>query len=198
MLDATVSALGSVSSDPDWPWPERRLTYANAVLAEARIAAGVATGDDRLLAEGLELLAWLVETEMRGDHFSFTPVGGWAAGEPRPGFDQQPIEAAAMVDACARAFEALGDAAWAEHALRAVAWFLGANDVRVPLLDSASGGCRDGLTPTGANENEGAESAIALITALQQARRLQAAVRSASRIDPVSTVAAPIQRSAAP
>ena len=150
------------------------------------------------MAEGLDLLAWLVETETSGDHFSFTPVGGWAPGEPRPGFDQQPIEAAAMADACARAFDVTGEQKWSERGLRAAAWFLGANDLGLPLLDDASGGCRDGLTPAGVNENEGAESTIALITALQQARRLQAAARSASTTSAVSTLAAPTQRSAAP
>jgi hypothetical protein len=187
-----------VSRDPAWPWPEPRLAYANAVLAEARIAAGVGLDDENLLAEGLDLLAWLVEVEKCGDHFSFTPVGGWSRGEPRPGFDQQPIEAAAMADACARAFDATGDSRWADSALLAAGWFLGRNDVGVPLLDARTGGCRDGLEPDGVNENEGAESTIAAITALQQARRIQAAARSAATSGAVSTAAAPTQRSAAP
>lgn len=198
LLEEAASRLGRVSSDPDWPWPEPRLTYANAVLAEARIAAGAELGDERLLREGLELLEWLVGIESRGGHFSFTPVGGWAPGEPRPGFDQQPIEAGAMVDACARAFDVTGEQRWAERALGAAAWFLGANDVGVPLLDAESGGCRDGLTPDGVNENEGAESTLALVTALQQARRLQAAARRARSRSAVSTSAAPTHLSAAP
>ena len=82
--------------------------------------------------------------------------------------------------------------------LHAAAWFLGENDVGAPLLDTVTGGGRDGLTPDGVNENEGAESTIALITALQQARRLQAAARKRSSSADVSTVAAPTQRSAAP
>ena len=105
LLTRAAAGLGRVPPDPEWPWPEARLAYANAVLAEARIAAGAALDNDPLLAEGLDLLAWLVRIETRGDHFSFTPVGGWAPGDRRPGFDQQPIEAAAMADACARAFD---------------------------------------------------------------------------------------------
>jgi hypothetical protein len=198
LLEAASRRLGRLSSDPAWPWPEPRLTYANAVLAEARLAAGLALQDDRLLAEGFELLAWLVATETRGDHFSFVPTGGWTSGEPRPGFDQQPIEAAAMVDACARAFDASGTRDWCERALLAAAWFLGWNDVGVALLDPLTGGCKDGLERDGVNENEGAESTIALITALQQARRLQAAARRASTSSATSTAAAPTQRSAAP
>src|SRR5438067_887910 len=198
LLAVAAGRLGRLASDRDWPWPERRLTYANAVLAEARIAAGATLGDDELVAEGLELLSWLVETESCDDHFSFAPVGGWAPGEPRPGFDQQPIEAAAMTDACARAFDVTGDPLWAARVIHAAAWFLGANDVGVPLFDAESGGGKDGLKRDGVNENQGAESTLALITALQQARRLQAAARRAPRSSDVSTLAAPTQRSAAP
>lgn len=198
LCERAVATLGPLRPDPDWPWPEQRLAYANAVLPEARIAAGVALADESLVAEGLTLLEWLVAVELDGRHFSFAPVGGWARGEPRPGFDQQPIEAGSMADACARAFDVTGEAVWAERALTAARWFLGANDGRVPLLDGESGGCRDGLTAGGVNENEGAESTLALITALQQARRLQAAASSASRSGRVSTEAAPTKRSAAP
>jgi len=198
LLEAAAVGLGRREDDPAWPWPEPRLTYANAVLAEARIAAGVVLGEERLLEEGLELLEWLVATETLGAHFSFTPAGGWGPGEPRPGFDQQPIEAAAMADACARAFDATGEPEWVERALWAANWFVGANDVGLSLYDEASGGCRDGLERAGVNENEGAESTIALISALQQARRLQAAAASARRRGSVSMLAAPMQRSAAP
>jgi glycosyltransferase involved in cell wall biosynthesis len=198
LLEAAAAGLGRLSANPAWPWPEPRLAYANAVLAEARLAAGVALEDDRLVTEGLDLLAWLVETETSGDHFSFTPVGGRGSDSSRPAFDQQPIEAAAMADACARAFAVTGDPDWAISGLRAAAWFLGANDVGVPLLDLVSGGSKDGLRPTAANENQGAESTLAAITALQQARRLQAAARRASTTSDVTTLAAPTQRSAAP
>jgi glycosyltransferase involved in cell wall biosynthesis len=198
LLQAAVAGVGRVSPDPGWPWPEPRLAYANAVLAEARIAAGLALGEERLLEEGLELLEWLVATETREGHFSFAPVGGWAPGEPRPGFDQQPTEAGAMADACARAFDVTGDAVWRERALLAAAWFLGRNDVGAPLYDVASGGCRDGLERDGVNGNEGAESTLALISALQQARRFQAAAASARSSGAASMLAAPMQRSAAP
>ena len=175
LLEIAASRLGDTSADPEWPWPEARLTYDNARLAEARIAAGVALGDRELLDEGLRLLGWLVDVETHGDHFSFTPVGGRGPGDPRPAFDQQPIEAGSMADACTRAFDATGDERWATTALRATAWFLGANDVGISLLDAATGGCRDGLEVGGCNGNQGAESTVAMIGALQQARRLQAA-----------------------
>jgi len=105
------------------------------------------------------------------------PVGGWGPGEPRPAFDQQPIEVAALADACTRAAAVTGDASWLAAVQLCVAWFLGDNDARVPLLDEQTGGGCDGLTATGRNGNQGAESTIAMISVLQQGRRLIAASR---------------------
>lgn len=195
LLERSVAGLGLIGTHAVWPWPEPRLAYANAVLAEARIAAGVALDDPKLLEDGLVLLDWLVGIESRGGHFSFTPVGGWAPGEPRPSFDQQPIEAGAMADACARAFEVTGDPRWQTEVVRAASWFLGKNDVGATLVDPVSAGCCDGLEADGCNENQGAESTLAMIAAFQAA---QAAARSALTTSPPTTVAAPTHRSAAP
>jgi hypothetical protein len=195
LLERAVAGLGRMGSASSWPWPEHRLAYANALLPEGLIAAGAALGDAQLLDEGLSLLDWLVGVESRDGHFSFTPVGGWASGEPRPGFDQQPIEAGAMADACLRALRATGDPRWVRETRRAAAWFLGDNDVGASLLDTESGGCHDGLEPDGCNANEGAEATLAMIAAFQAA---QAAARSAPRTSAAATVAAPTQRSPAP
>jgi hypothetical protein len=199
LFEAASTGIGRVQPSSEWPWPEERLAYDNARLAEARIAGGLAFGQPKLVEEGLLLLAWLVGVELRDDHFSFTPVGGWGRGEPRPGFDQQPVEAGAMADACARAFDATGESQWAELGVRAALWFLGVNDTGVELFDPKTGGGCDGLQRAGRNENQGAESTIALIGAFQQARRLhQAAARSAASSSSVETHAAPTHRSAAP
>jgi hypothetical protein len=166
-----VTTIGAAADPQLWPWPEPRLAYANAVLPEALIAAGAVTGDEVLLGRGLDLLGWLLETESRGDHLSPTPVGGWAPGEARPGFDQQPIEAAAIADACARAFAVTLEPRWASGVDRALRWFLGDNDAGVPMLNPDTGGGYDGLSATGRNANQGAESTLALISTLQQSRR---------------------------
>jgi hypothetical protein len=158
-----------VLDDPVWPWPEPRLAYDNARIPEALMAAGSTLGDRGLVESGLRLLEWLVATETNEDHFSFTPGGGWALGERRPGFDQQPVEAAAMADACSRAWLLTGDGRWRDRVLRAARWFVGANDTETVLYDSRTGGCSDGLTPSGANQNQGAESTLAALSTLQQA-----------------------------
>lgn len=166
LLQRTSSVLVHACRDRS-PWPEARLTYDNARLPEALLAAGTALRDDAMVELGLERLAWLVAVETRDGHFSFTPVGGWAPGEPRPGFDQQPVEAAAMADACARAWRITGDRSWLRQTKRAARWFLGDNDIGRSLYDPVSGGCADGLEQGGINRNHGAESTLAALSALQ-------------------------------
>jgi len=158
-----------------WPWPEPRLRYANATLPEILLAAGGLLGDLDAEAAGLRMLGWLLGVETSGAHLSITPVGGWGPGEPRPGFDQQPIEVAALADACARAFQMTGDARWSDGLVLCEAWFLGANDTNVSLLDAITGGGCDGLMLHGRNENQGAESTLALIATFQRAQELRTA-----------------------
>jgi len=172
LLKAAGGALSVDAPDEAWPWPEPRLAYANARWAEALLVAGRALDDDDLVDQGLRLLDWLLAVETIGDRLSLTPVGGWGPGEPRPGFDQQPIEAAALADACARGYLLTGDDRFVAGVNRAVAWFLGENDAHVPMYDRQTGGGYDGLERDGRNDNQGAESTIALISTLQQGVRL--------------------------
>ena len=172
LLKAAGAALSGARPDETWPWPAPRLAYANACWAEGLLVAGWGLDDDRLVDEGLRLLDWLLDVETSGDHLSLTPAGGWGRGEPRPGFDQQPIEAAAMADACARAYLLTGGERFVAGVNRAVAWFLGANDTQVPMYDRQTGGGYDGWERDGRNDNQGAESTIALISTLQQGIRL--------------------------
>lgn len=161
-------------TSPLWPWPEDRLAYDNARWPEALMALGAGLGDDSLTERGLDLLGWLVGVERPGRHFSFTPAGGLAHDADRDGplFDQQPIEAAAMVSACARAYVLTGDQAWSEHTVAAAAWFLGLNDLGIPVYDTSTGAGHDGLTARGLNANAGAESTICALQALEIARSI--------------------------
>lgn len=164
------------------PWPEARLSYDNARLPEALLAAGAALGDRRLISIGVRLLKWLVRVETNGDHFSFTPDGGWAPGDPRPAFDQQPIEASAMAEACYRLWSITGDAVWRARAVGAARWFMGRNDTGMVVYDGATGASCDGLMEDSVNENCGAESTLAGITALQIAARCIAGDRERSTL----------------
>jgi hypothetical protein len=174
LLADAATLIGPCPADNGWRWPEPRLHYANAILPETLIAAGALLHDPRTLSDGLAMLGWLLEVETQGNHLSVTPVGGWSADEPRPAFDQQPIEVAALADACARAFRVTGELRWRDAVQRSAAWFLGENDAQIPLYDPVScGGC-DGLEADGRNANQGAESTLALISTLQQANRMLA------------------------
>jgi hypothetical protein len=177
LLVAAARRIGRPRQETSWPWPEDRLTYANALLPEALLAAGTALGDESLQADGLSLLGWLLEIETGYRHLSVTPVGGRGPGEVGPAFDQQPIEVAALAEACGRAYALTGDRRWAEGVQLAVAWFLGDNDAGTPLHDAESGGGCDGLEPAGRNENQGAESTLAVLSTLQQVRRLRVLIR---------------------
>lgn len=181
------SAVVRSRDDPHWPWPERRLTYANALLPHAALVVASALGDDERLADALGLLDWLVERETLDGHFSFTPVEGRDVHALAPAFDQQPVEAWAMIEACAFAHSLTGEARWVEYAERAGEWFIGRNDVGVVLYDARTGGGYDGLGPEGPNLNQGAESTIAFnATMLRWAQLgvrplLHAARRASSR-----------------
>ena len=164
-----LASLPRGSDDETWPWPEPRLAYGNALLPEALIAGGHAIGDAAVVEEGLRLLRWLVAAETMGDHFSFTPAAGRSPGDTRPVFDQQPIEAGVLADACARAFAVTHDDAWLEPLRSCARWFGGMNDVGVAMFDPETGGGFDGLEAAGVNQNQGAESTIAFVSTMQRA-----------------------------
>lgn len=171
-LAGRLMARLAAHETPDWVWFENVLAYDNARLCQALIATGVATGVPAYLAAGLRSLRWLVALQTASNGV-FRPVGTDSFGverqPPRP-FDQQPVEAAATISACLAAWRADGDEMWRNEATRAFAWFLGSNDLSVPLVDADTGSCRDGLHPDRANENRGAESVLAYLIGLAEMR----------------------------
>ena len=168
-------AFSYLDLDSDWPWPEETLTYENAVLPHALIVGSRRLSDVRLRSVGLHVLDWLIEiqTSRRG---TFTPIGNdgwWTHGGTRAQFDQQPIEATAVILAAAVAFESTQDAGYRRSAEAAYAWFLGDNDAGLAVADVATGGCSDGLSADRVNENQGAESTLMWLTALETMRALR-------------------------
>ncbi|MDZ4775763.1 MAG: glycosyltransferase family 4 protein [Alphaproteobacteria bacterium] len=148
---------------PDWVWFEDHLSYDNARLPEALIRASTTFGDGAMLDAGLQALAWLCNIQTAEEGW-FRPVGstGFGARYAQPSrFDQQPLEAAATIDACQAAYEATNDARWISEARKAYAWYLGANDLGLPVAVPEEGICFDGLTPYDVNRNQGAESVLA-------------------------------------
>jgi hypothetical protein len=121
---------------------------------------------------GIESLSWLAGLQ-RVDAGHFIPIGSngfYHRDGERARFDQQPIEAQAMVSACLEAYHITGDKRWRTEARHAFEWFLGRNDLNLPIYDPTTGGCRDGLHPDRLNQNQGAESTLAFLQALLELR----------------------------
>ena len=170
LLDDAVAVIGPVKDTADWQWPYPSLTYANPALAEVLLLAGDRHGDDELIDTGLRMLAWLRDVQMRDGRLSVIATSGWHRGGPRTQYDQQPIEVAALADACATAAAVTGDGRWRSTVHRAGAWFHGDNDQGVAMWDTGTGGGYDGLTATGPNLNQGAESTLAFLSTWQHLR----------------------------
>ena len=157
-----------------WNWFEDKLTYCNAALSHAMLLCGESLADPAMTEVGLESLRWLADLQRSdtvGRHF--VPIGSngfYQRGGERARFDQQPVEAQAMVSACLLAHHLTGEKNWQKEARRCFEWFLGRNDLHLPVYDPTTGGCRDGLHSDRPNENQGAESTLAFLQSLLELR----------------------------
>ena len=161
----------------DWFWLEDVLAYDNGKLAQALLVTGVSLADKRMISTGLQALEWLTEVQIRDGRF--VPIGndGWYRRDGhRARFDQQPIEAQSMIEAYLAAHRVTGDTRWANLAHQVFQWYLGENDLNIPLYDRQTGACYDGLGPGGPNLNQGAESTLAWLLALTDLHKLRAAI----------------------
>ena len=182
LAERLLSLLAAVETR-DWVWFEDVLAYENARLPQALIVTGLSSGVLGLTTAGLRSLRWLMRLQTTAAGL-FRPVGSASFGGKRTAprhFDQQPLEAAATISACLAALRADGDPKWQADAERAFAWFLGSNDLSLPLVDLDTGSCRDGLHPERANENRGGESVVSYLLGLAEMRAL---ARAGSRTSP--------------
>ena len=182
------AAFADLERDAEWPWPEAVLTYENALPARALLQAGRWLDDPGLRRTGLWVLDWLIRVQTAADG-SFSPIGNgawWQRGGVRSRFDQQPIEATSMILAAEVAFEQTGETRYLTAIETAYGWFLGDNEVGVQIAETATGGCHDGLTPRGVNLNQGAESTLMWLTALEHVREIRRATSGAGRQTPVA------------
>ena len=179
-LTSRLLELLERNATEDWCWFEQELSYDNAKLAHALILSGRATGRTEALERGLQALRWFNEVQI-SDKGHFRPIGSngfYRRGGTRANFDQQPIEAQAMVSACLEAYRSTSDLWWYEQAQRAFDWFIGWNDLGLELYSPESGACVDGLHVDRVNRNEGAESTLAFLLSLAEMRLAQNMVTS--------------------
>lgn len=177
LANRLLNSYRSYRSD-DWKWFENGLAYSNARLPQALIRAGMRAGNEEMVSAGLEALDWLVAIQRCEVKGHFVPIGSqgfYSMTTEKARFDQQPVEACAVVSACLQAHRATGEGRWRKEAWSAFNWFLGDNDLQIALYDPITGGCRDGLHPDRANENQGAESTLSFLMALLELRKLEEA-----------------------
>ena len=167
MADSLVT-LYNASRAPGWEWFENILAYDNARLSQALLVAYQSLGDQTYLDVAETTLQFLIRTQTIDE--IFVPIGnrGWyARGKKRAFYDQQPIEAGAMIEAATIAYELNRSKLYEEILRQALGWFFGLNTKSVRLYDDSTGACCDGITPTGLNENQGAESTLAFLLAAE-------------------------------
>ena len=172
LAERLIVILASVESE-NWIWFEEGLAYDNGRLPQALILTGVATGTDAYTTAGLRSLRWLV-AQQTGALGVFRPVGTQGFGDKRTTprmFDQQPLEATATISACLAAWRADGDSNWKTEAMHVFSWFLGHNDLSLPLIDLETGSCYDGLHPDRVNQNRGGESVVSYLLSLAEIRQ---------------------------
>jgi glycosyltransferase involved in cell wall biosynthesis len=177
-LARRIVRLHKKVSAPDWLWCEDVVSYDNSRIPQALLLASNWTRRTEWKRIALDSLRWLAESQTAEEGY-FRPVGSngfWRRGEAPALFDQQPVEAHAMISACADAYRATQDQAWLTHARRAFEWFLGSNDLSLSLYDPLTGGCRDGLHVDRVNQNQGAESTLSFLLALLEMKQLEAEV----------------------
>ncbi len=163
------------SVTPDWRWFENVISYANAKLPQAMLMAGKALERKDLINIGLESLDFLTKLYWKEDHFSLVGNQGWyRKGETIPRFAQQPIDAADLVECYGWAYRVTGDLDYLNKMQSAYEWFLGNNDLNLPLCDFRSGGCADGLEATEVSQNFGSESTISFLLALHEMYQIRA------------------------
>lgn len=170
ILTSRLIGLWKACATTNWPWFESSATYDNARLCQALLISSQEMALPKAQAIGLKSLAWLISVQ-KTQEGHFRPIGSngfYVRGGVRAYFDQQPVEAQSMVSACLTAFRATQDGVWLREAKRAFEWFLGRNDLGLPLYDSSSGGCSDGLHSDRISENQGAESTLAFHLALAE------------------------------
>jgi hypothetical protein len=169
----------------NWPWPEEKLTYANARLPHALLMSGQWMQRGDMIETGLRSLEWLLHVKTAADG-TLSPVGnnGWYHRDDHPArFDQQPIEVHTLLEACIEAFNVTAEPRWLIEARRCFDWFLGKNPLNKMLYDYETGGCRDGLQASGVNENQGAESTLAWLLSLLAIRSLEPIEKKDARAD---------------
>ena len=162
-----IVAAYEKNSTPNWQWFEDILTYDNAILPHALFIAALALGENKYADVAQKTCDFLLEKTFTGYYFSFIGCKGWYKRDgKRAVFDQQAIEAAGSVMMLRSAYDVTLNQRYLNLQRQAFDWFLGQNDLCIPIYDFKTKGCCDGLTQSGVNINQGAESTVSFLLGL--------------------------------
>jgi len=189
MMADHLFEIWKANATEDWPWWEDRLTWGNAKLPHTMLICGAGLSRDDMVKASLKALDWLLGVQT-GDSGQLSIIGnkGWfERGRGRARFDQQPIEAKALVQACLTAALVTREQRWADHARRCFEWFRGKNDVGVAMYNADTGGCHDGLHADGADPNQGAESTLAYVLSVLDLHHYERAQKASQDLAPYGT-----------
>jgi len=155
------------NSSADWQWFEDILAYDNAIMPAALFVASLALGDEKYLVVAEKTCQFLLKNTYTGKYFSFIGSNGWyKKGKTKASFDQQPMEVASTVLMLTAGYEVTMNIDYLDLQRKAFNWFLGKNDLYIPIYDFQTKGCCDGLEPGGVNINQGAESILSFLLSL--------------------------------
>jgi uncharacterized protein YyaL (SSP411 family) len=160
-----VSLYEKYSSD-EWRWFEEYMTYSNSKMPEALFHAYLATKNKRYLEIAESTLKFL--SSITFENGIFAPIGhnGWYFKNGKKAyFDQQPVDAASMVQTLSLASRITKKEKYKRDAFTAFQWFLGKNYLNQMVYDESTGGCHDGIGKSSINFNQGAESTISYLMA---------------------------------
>ena len=180
MADVLVKAYER-SADESWQWFEDGMTYCNARLPQALfIASRLFPREGQYVEIATKTLDFLLEKTQNG-HGSYDPIGnarlttrGWflRTDDTPARYDQQPVDAGALVECCVEAYRTTGEPRYRQAAQDAFGWYEGKNRLGLPVYNPETGGVADALTPHGLNSNQGAESVLSVHLAYQALQTL--------------------------
>ncbi len=167
-LASRIFDLYKQTATSDWLWLEETVTYDNGKIPQALIMSGDSLKEPEMLKAGLDSLEWLLRIQSNSENL-FMPIGNkewYTKNGEKARFDQQPLEVQSLVETCIEAYKVTKKNKWVAEARRCFEWFLGRNNMNIPLYDYKTGGCCDGLTAEGANLNQGSEATLAWLLSL--------------------------------
>ena len=148
----------------NWHWFEDILTYDNGIIPLALYHSYQIVDNPVVLKVADESTKFLEGVTMKNGYFAPVGSNGWyPKGGECARYAQQATDAMIMTLLYFKVFQIKKKKKDLKNMFQCFTWFLGENDLRIPLYDHETNGCCDGLESFGVNRNQGAESTLAYL-----------------------------------